>query len=333
MIVDELKDTLYVRDNIICRKSDAPLLTENKATELLHILRTNEKDKELDITKDCLFDFVVYKREKKEKCICSTRISELCYIQNKKSGNIYQVGCVCVEKKFDKLLKEEIKNKRNEYTKMKKELEKEINTLEKIELNRNNEEIHYNDEIKKIEKYEKDIEEAIEDAKNKIINRMNKFIIFTRKGTTIEEFIRTSGIEKVRNYLIENQWNIKDGELFNFIYESESKSIKEFVNNELLDSIYIHPKCAKCNKDRKNKRLFEDRYRYTCCKDVYPVYGFYMLDNKPVLQHYQHLIEQSKLNRKSVSSRFFLQTQRIDSEIKIHKNRIIDLEEKLKVYT
>ena len=334
MIVDELKDTLYVRDNIICRIKNAPLLTKNRKTEILHILKINEKDEELDITKDCLFDYVVYKRKTEyEKCICSQSILEICYIQSKKSGNIYQVGCVCVEKKFNELLDAEVKFHMKAYKKLKEALEKENDQLKKVELNRNNEEVLFRNEIIKIEKYKKNIEEDLEDAKNELIDQMNNFIIFPKKGTTIGDFIKTAGIEKVRSYLMENQWNIKDGELFNFIYISECESIKEFVNNELLESIYNHPKCTKCNKDRKNKRLIDNRYRYTCCKDVYPVYGFHMKDNKPVLQHYQKLIEQNELNRKHVNGRFFFQIGKIDSVVLHHKNRIIELEERLKVYT
>ena len=344
MIVDELKDTLYIDEfGIICRIPSIPdVAKRNCKEELFRLLRINEKNQSIDFKKDVIFNLSLY-TTREMKCICSTKIENVYYIQNIESGNTYAIGCECIENNFNKELGTTGKNLKSEYQKKKKSMKKEFDELtdyrSRLEKNRNKIENNYegiNSLDESTERKKRELQLVI----NRIIIQMNECIIYPNIQKSIKQFISDSGISYVRNTLISSNWSIKNFELRCFIYHSDCRTIKDFVENELIEFEFEHPIC-KCNQ--KKTKFFDKeklRWKYCCpnkpnyCNNVYPEYGELCgNDRKPLLDSIQEGINNDIEYRNRLINTRDYELKNIDREIKRTNREIEELKNKINEFT
>ena len=86
----------YMTDN-----NELPL--DTKAQEFLRVLRLYSNDKDDPVSEwayhKVFMESQEYKGEKDgKKCICTTPIFNLHYIQNRISGKVLEIGCECVKR-------------------------------------------------------------------------------------------------------------------------------------------------------------------------------------------------------------------------------------------
>lgn len=342
MIVDELKDTLYIDEyGIICRNPSIPDVPKNKCKdELYRIIRINEKNQSIDFKKDLIFYVSLY-TTKETKCICSTKIENIYYIQNKESGNRYAIGCVCVENNFNKELGEIGKKLKSDYKKKKKSMKKELDELTnyKSRLEKNRIKIENNDEINRLDESTERTKRELQLAKQRIINKMENFEFFL-EPKKFSKFISERGINYIRNYYSTKDlpWYIL-GEISYFIKYSSCKTIKDFVENELIEFEFQHPICN-C-KQKKNKKFKENlsRFVYTCpnqpnwCK-IPPECGFLCDGDKiPLLDSIQQRINNDIEHRNRLINTRDYELKNIDRQIKRTNTEIEELNNKINEFT
>lgn len=341
MIVDELKDTLYIKNGIICRNPLAPDVPKNKCKdELYRIIRINEKNQSIDFKRDLIFNVSLY-ATRETKCICSTKIENIYYIQNKDSGNTYGIGCVCVENNFNKELGKVGKSLKSDYKKKMKSMKKELDELTdySIRLNENRKKIENNDEINRLDESTESTKKELQIAKQRIINQMNEYIIFPNIPKSIKQFISESGISYVRNKLRSYKWTIKMFELRCFIYHSDCKTIKEFVENELIEYEFEQPICDCKQKKTKFFDIELSKWKYCCpnkpnwCDKVYPEHGELCgNDRKPLLESIQEKINKDIEYRNRLINTRDYELKNIDGEIKRTNLKINELRNKINDY-
>jgi hypothetical protein len=130
MIKDELKGVLYLDNGVICRRPGIRMIKTSKFEEFKYMLLTNEN---LTNENTNIWDkkwkghgFLDLDDDERVNCICSQPIKNIYYIINITSGNIYQVGCDCVEKNISKILADDLRNNKKAVKKRKIEIEKDI---------------------------------------------------------------------------------------------------------------------------------------------------------------------------------------------------------------
>jgi hypothetical protein len=275
------------------------------------------------------------------KCICSTKIENIYYIQNKDSGNRYAIGCVCVENNFNEELGKVGKSLKSDYKKKMKSMKKECDELTDylIKLKRNRNKVENNDEINRLDESTERTNRELQIAKQRIINQMNEYIIFPNIQKSIKQFISESGISYVRNKLKSyklNRWNIQMFELRCFIYHSDCKTIKDFVENELIEYEFEHPIC---NCKQKKTKFFDrenSKWKYCCpnkpnyCDQVYPEHGELCGDDrKPLLESIQNFINDDVEYRNRLIKERDYTLENIDINIQITNIQINELVNKI----
>jgi hypothetical protein len=342
MIVDELKDTLYIENGIICRNPLAPDVPKKKCKdELYRIIRINEKNQSIDFERDLIFYVSLY-TTREMKCICSTKIENIYYIQNKDSGNRYAIGCVCVENNFNEELGKVGKSLKSDYRKKKKSMKKEwdelTDYLSRLKENRNK--VENDDKINRLDESTESKKRELQIAKQRIINKIENFEFFMEKKK-FSKFISESGINYIRTYYSTRDlpWYIF-GEISYFIRYSSCKTIKDFVENELIEYEFQHPICnCRQKKDKKFKENLS-RFVYRCpnqpnwCKKIPPEYGFLCDDDKkPLLESIQEKINKDIEHRNELIDTKDRELKKIDRTIEKTNLEINELDKKMKEFT
>ena len=240
-IEESLKDILEYDPllDAICRKKVAD--KKQMKQEFRNILITNEgltsenfNDKDWKA-----HDYVKptdYGDNETYYCICSHKITVLYFIQNVKSGNVYQVGCDCVKKNISKELYEGL-------LKIRKEKEKNIKEIEKLK----------NDKKMYTEK---------------LINFILKKRITKTYTYTIQDVINGNvkwrNIDEQKSHYLESGY-VANPEIDGFM-KSHYSHPREYVNN--LDIVALERQIEQKNCNICKCPLKQSQ-KYTDCKAMY----------------------------------------------------------------